>query len=62
MQREGEVKRVIEAWQHFKTWQVLNVEGKNDYRAVFRGAGLYVNLYVNSHNDNRRRIGLAGQF
>ena len=21
--REGEVKRVIEAWQHLKTWQVL---------------------------------------
>ena len=24
--REGEVKRVIEAWQHLKTWQVLKVE------------------------------------
>lgn len=28
-QREGEVKRVIEAWQHLKTWQVLKVEKRN---------------------------------
>ena len=28
-QREGEVKRVIEAWQQLKTWQVLKVEERS---------------------------------
>ena len=35
--------------------------GKNDYKTVLSGADLYVNLYVNLRNDNRRRTGLVGQ-